>query len=153
MTEKELKKKSILKKGGLSIVVVVVSFFLALPVLLWVEVSDSIFSYIVLAGVAVVFLGGCVSVYQAFRDFFRVNRVYCDKCGSLYNYENDISWEQISENRSTDDKGNVTVTAQVAVLCQCHECGCQRKYTHEFKTVSGNNSYSLNYLVEKFFEI
>ena len=75
-------------------------------------------------------LGGMIAL-AAVITFFggraEINRSFCKKCGTQYDYGSDISWEETG--REQEEK---RVVATVDITCTCPNCGKERTFTKKF---------------------
>ena len=120
---------------------------------------------LILGAIGIVFQ--FISSLQAFGAFFlvpavgilvyttmqknRVNCSFCSNCGKKYDYETDISWEELERN-STDKN----VKAKVGFECTCSNCGTVHEFTKEFTiaTLDPNGNikhHNISSLARKYF--
>lgn len=120
---------------------------------------------LILGAIGIVFQ--VVPTLQAFGGFFfvpavgilvyttmqkkRVNCSFCPNCGKKYDYETDISWEELERN-STEK----SVKAKVEFECSCSNCGHVNEFTKEFTVATldpnGNiKHHNISSLARKYF--
>ena len=57
----------------------------------------------------------------------QVKKCFCKECGKRYDYDNDISWEVISEETTSNSNG-ARKTAKVEITCSCSNCGNEKTF-------------------------
>ena len=82
-------------------------------------------------------------------------RSYCAKCGEKFDYENDISWEEIGD-RTETSANHGKVISIVEINCSCSNCDnnvtLRRNFTVATIDSKGNiRRNNLNVLLRKYF--
>lgn len=95
---------------------------IAAAVIGYISIDTSWGVFVLILGILILVAVVCVSASESLR----IRRIHCKKCGTLYNYETDVSWDEVS--RSETDKG--AVKAIVEVECNCHNCGADKVFRH-----------------------
>lgn len=96
-----------------------------------------------------VFLIGCVGVSK-------VKKCSCRKCGVVYDYDNDISWEVLSEEIKSNSNGASRI-AKVHVTCYCSNCGSVKTFYKDFCVATidkynGEKYRNLEAMIENYFK-
>ena len=108
--------------------------------------KDNLRTFIVIEALAVIFfvVGFIIPAIQIIAILFAVsfvlggfiafsagkkciNRSFCPKCSAKYDYERDISWEEIEREEKTNK-----IVAKVEFRCVCPECKQQNEFVQPF---------------------
>ena len=101
-------------------------------------------------------IAGIVFLVIGTQKAGRVKRSFCPECSRKYDYEDDVSWEELDERTESSSDGSGRLISNVEINCLCENCGNSITFTKKFTIARVDKNgrvqrYNLGSQIRKFF--